>query len=402
MTRLPLLLLLGAACTPGTITGDGDLTNAEPLLETIPGKYNDMAADGDRVLIVAYDRRYGDLVAADWGPTAPLVFAPIAGVPAGPRDHASEGYRGGVAAPGADVGHWCSVALSRGRGLVAYHHATDGTLQFAAEAGSRWRTHEIDHDGERVGLYASLSVGPDGRPGVAYMVAGESRAELRWADATNDEPESTAQWRVQTIASAELADDPRPGDDMPRGLGLFASAAHLPDGSPAVAYYDRSNDALMLATRTAGGWNTQQIDEGAGQFASMVSGDDGTLHIAYRETRAGKLRYVAVRDGVASAIEIVDDGHREPNRHRVGAGAALALDTHGAPAIAYQDEFDVVPLLARRDATGWRRALLPGADTGFGFATSIAGFRGDLRVLTYGYDRSVYPPGALLLAEVTQ
>jgi hypothetical protein len=122
-----------------------------------------------------------------------------------------------------------------------------------------------------------------------------------------------------------------------------------PDGHPAVAYYDRTSDALGFAigTLTADGvtWATEEVDSypddnglnpgDAGKYASMAIASDGVVWIAYQDTSNGSLKY-AKRDTAGtwtSALADIGGGARSD----AGYWASLTLDSTGAPVVAHYD-----------------------------------------------------------------
>jgi hypothetical protein len=421
------------------------------------GRYLDMAAEGDRVVVVGYEDKYGDLVLADVDSEGHFDLEPVAGVPAGaPVVDVPEGYRGGVSAPGENVGAWASVALVDGKAHVAYQHLDDGTLLYGSE-GDTWQRHVVDpaEGGGWIGMYASLSVDASGVPGIAYLAtavpdgAGGFKSQLRWAQAATASPAATTDWSVSVIAEGGIPCAGLCGDetefacvkssntcamiestcsaacgdgqacvsatcvdivkaplseDLPDGPGLFASAARLPSGDPVVAFYDRTTGDLKLATFSAGTWTVSNLAVSPatdmGQWASLVVGGDGTLRVAFQDALADSLRYLEVSNGSVSPIETVDDGKRDPDRpHPVGAGATLFFDAGGQLGLAYQDSATNDLLLARRDATSgtWTHSDLMTGTIGYGFYNATAVSGGKTWVGSFVYNRNKFPPGEVVV-----
>lgn len=456
------LALVAAAATGcgGSVTGDDDDdTTMVPGLKTgAIGRYLDMAAEGDRVVAVGYEDKYGDLVLSDLSSSGKLHFKPVDGVPAGAAvvDN-PDGYRGGVAAEGENVGAYASVALIDGKAHAAYQHLDDGTLLYGSE-GATWERHVVDaaDGGGYVGLYNSLSVDASGVPGIAYLAtavpdgAGGLKSQLRWAQAASASPTATTDWSITVIAEAGIPCAGLCGDasafacvasnnkcamiestcssscadgqacvggscvgivkapaveDLPEGPGLFASAARLPSGDPVVAFYDRSGGDLKLATFSAGTWTITSVAVAAetdmGQWASLAVGGDGTVRIAFQDALADSLRYVEVANGSVGAIELVDDGVRADRPHPVGAAATLFFDAGGQLAVAYQDSAANDLLIGRRDAGGaWTHQELMTGAVGYGFYNAAAVSGGKTWVGTFVYDRTNFPPGEVVVQEL--
>jgi hypothetical protein len=444
----PALLALLAAGACGPKGGDDRLRRTH-----VPGRFGDIAADGNRAIVAAYEQQYGDLVVAEVGGDQ-LYFTPIDGVPDGPVEGAPTDYRGGVKAEGPDVGAWTSAVLVKGAGRIAYQDRSAGALKMAIEGDGTWLNHVVDGgSGGQVGRYAALVVDPAGGLGIAYMAervpaaSGQLLSQLRWAHSRSARPASSADWTIEVVAEAPsscagLCSDgqvcvaadkmchptgdgcgecgpgrgcvnskclriemPPVAADLPDGTGLFPSAVFLPDGRPAIAFYDRNAGDLLLARRGADGkWQTETVDGNkdadTGRFASLAVDQSGTLHLAFYDASNERLLYTARGSG-SGAIEVVDDGSRDDGVHPVGASATMILESNGQLAIAYQDMATVDLLLARRTGEGsWASKVLQNGDQGFGFYVSAARHGNDVLVSNYVYDAKLYPPGEVRLARL--
>ena len=199
-------------------------------------------------------------------------------------------------------------------------------------------------------------------------------------------------------------------------VGRFASIG-LVSGAPIIAYYDKANGDLRVATRTAPEtWQAERIDEGGlvaqgddddsaddstpapsqpadvGQYADLLVSADGTVHVAYYDASNGDLKLATGGFGdwtVTVAYEEGDVGHW-PSLYEEGGtvyvsfqdvgnydllygvvsggqvnsvelvddGEFVGADSSltfvgGEPAIMYQDAVNNDAMLARRDASGW-------------------------------------------------
>lgn len=321
------------------------------------GRYSDIAALGDRVVVSAYEESLGDLVLLDIDPTAAdgesavIDRYAIDGTPADQEPvFATCSYRGGVTAKGPDVGAWTSVVLARAgnkqRARVAYQHIDDRALAFALERGKQdWQVHQVDAaPGAVAGLYASLALDPDGLPAIAYTVAGIPRpdgsriTELRFARARVAEPTAPEDWTIQVVdqatiscaglcadgeqcvadmAGAEICARPTsdcpedcgaavcvegaclleipdpPAYDLPQGTGLFNNLAFLPDGQAAIAYYHRATTDLMLRVGTGGTWTAHPLDAAADT--------DTGMWVSMQVDRDGMV-HVAYQDALADQL----------------------------------------------------------------------------------------------------
>ncbi|MCA1665168.1 MAG: hypothetical protein LC659_13020, partial [Myxococcales bacterium] len=177
-----------------------------------------------------------------------------------------------------------------------------GALKFASFGAIRWHTHTVDvgigapaTGGDDVGRWTSMTMGPDGKPAIAYSawvqkgVSGMPESQLRWAQATTTTPTSSSDWTV-TVVDSRLAssngappasDMGAPGADMamapadmagttpadvllPEGVALMATAARQMDGSPGIAYYDRTRGNLRYVewNPTTMAWNKPTVLDG--------------------------------------------------------------------------------------------------------------------------------------------
>jgi MYXO-CTERM domain-containing protein len=330
--------LLAAVIAGGALAGCGGGASGPPSCSAeagLPtgalGRYLDMDADDKRTVAVGYEDKYGDLVFADVKSACPR-WQPVDGVPEGGAVvDEPDGYRGGVDAPGDDVGPYAQVTLFGGKARVAYQSVTVRSELFASEgADGKFTRHVVDLPAAgTAGFYTSMAQDVDGTLGIAYMVtnipngAGGFSAELRFAQSTTPNPASTGDWAITKIAIAPIkctglcvtaeaplcvisteactaedmtcaatcakgtgcvggtcvpVEDVPGAPGLPEGPGLFASAGYLPNGVPVVAYYDRTGGDLHLASSTTGSsWD--DVDLTAPELTEdppgLPSGDDG-------------------------------------------------------------------------------------------------------------------------------
>lgn len=179
-------------------------------------------------------------------------------------------------------------------------------------------------------------------------------------------------------------------DELPHGRGLFVSCAVDASGGLVAAWYDADRRALEV------GWSpfspsrvaTADAREGAdpGRHARIAVAADGRLGVAYRDERAGGLRYAeaATVSGPWASVEVdgAADG-RDP-----GAWPDLAFDAQSRPVIVYGDGVGRGIAIARRGAGGcWGRApvFTPSVDSDGGYAWPSVVARGDDDVWVAAY-----------------
>ena len=440
------------ACDCGGQAACGDVACLPGSLEHgAIGTWNAAARDGDRAVFTTYDESLGDvvlgeLVAGGGDPT----YAVVDGVPDETPTYDPGTYRGGVEAPGPNVGAHTTVALIGGKAFVAYQDLERHALRFAREtAPGTFSAHDVEvpDGGERIGAFASITARPGGGAAIAYLVTGVAAAdgaretELRLAVSGNPSPNSTTDWTVTTVASAttgcaglcasgqkcaEPAAEGEPElcvtpaactpdcandevcvagacraqvtaitDTTPGGLG-FPTALALPDGRLAVVYYDRVRSALIASVGQPGAATEVVLDDRGdrGMWAHAVVDGGGTVHVAYQEARGDQLYYTTLA-ATPGTPELVDDGQRPGDRpHNVGAGAAIWLDG-GTPKIAYQDGLASALVVATRGGATWTRSAPAASALLDGFHIAIAADGGVL--IWDALDKTKSPPTTLTI-----
>ncbi|MFH1810161.1 MAG: hypothetical protein ABIJ09_15550 [Pseudomonadota bacterium] len=449
----------GLSCAPGQLlvlenpdvmTGDiccpviCHCASLPPLQPGVVGRFASVAVGAGEVLVSAYDETFGDLVVAHYTSQADLKWLSyVDGVPAtGELGGDPNGPRRGIITPGPDVGLYTSLVVNgRGEPRVAYYDQDNGDLRMALFdlASGGWSVHVVDAERD-AGRYASMVLDPvSGRLRVAYMVSGltlngHAATALRVATSRNEHPQSSADWQLSTVETAEVRDpcddscgasrvcvlengapgcgqprsDCQPGcasgqscvDDggnprckatlppdlagLPRGVGLFASLIRTATDD-VVVYYDGLRGDLRGARISATGPQAPVVINGdgvdgrhggdVGRFASVAfDGVSNTLGVAYEDVTRHTLRFYRGVDLHGGGFEVIEDGAAHPpGVSFVGADAAMGYLPDGSAVVVYQDASFMDLAMARRDAqTGtWRRERLL-AEGAFGFDTAVA------------------------------
>ncbi|HUH05308.1 MAG TPA: hypothetical protein VML75_25090 [Kofleriaceae bacterium] len=415
--RWPVLLLASAVLLVGCSSsqdGDGGGDDLDPtVVHPGPtGRWASMAADDTRVLLAAYEQDFGDLVVATIDGEGRPVFRVVDGAPDGPVVLDPDGYRGGVNAPGGDVGAHTSIALAGGEARIAYQDLDRGALRYAREAGADWIATDVEVPGEGEaathGLYASLATDGDGLPAIAYMTmsyqapegddeAGAMHATLRLARAMLATPVGPEDWTVTVIdeATAPVVEG---FEDLAVGTGLHASLGFASSGSAVIAFYRQVTGDLVLAVESDEGFDLIELDAGPdrdrGQYASLAIADDDTVHVAYQDALADRMLAVRYAAGAIVGPEVIDDGRRDGDRpHAVGASARLVLVGDTA-VVAYQDgTTSDLMWAARTGDDGWIGGEVMTGELGYGFHIAAAAAGGAVWCSTYAYDPQRWPPG---------
>jgi len=192
--------------------------------------------------------------------------------------------------------------------------------------------------------------------------------------------------------------------DHPEGVGLYVHVGLLSDGSPVLAYHDRTEGLLRLAvgspTGDASAWVATTLAGDAytdvGLYASMAVDASDVLHISYTDAVEDELLYLqADTTGAVLLQEVVDDGFRplggpSEGHHVVGLDSKLVLDAAGTLHVFYQDGTTADLWHGVRQGTdSWQIEPLLEGDPGYGFFVDAAlDTDGTLWLAQYVYDRS--------------
>jgi hypothetical protein len=398
--QVPICSGAECGCTPDLLPGD-------------VGRFSSMALIAGSAYISAYNSTYGDLMVGKVTPSGVVSsWDFIDGVPDQAPDLANSKIRGGIMDKGDDVGRYTSIGVSSSnQPIVAYYDGTHGALKFATTGEIKWVSHIVDGSGsgnpmvgDDIGRWASMSVSPDGKPAIAYSawvmkgISGEPESQLRWAQAKVTNPTSPNDWDVIVLDARLLSSDGSPPGDMappppadmagvkppyellPEGIGIMASAARKADGSPGVAYYDRTRGNLRYTeydpkTQT---WSEPAILDGedgsgndlgdVGLYTSLAFDDNGAANITYENATHDSLLYYnsgtkmveVVDDGYHPADETTMDGLDSPVWHLVGDSSSLQISA-SRPVVAYQDSTVLELRLAARNSDGtWTKKFVAG------------------------------------------
>ncbi len=118
--------------------------------------------------------------------------------------------------------------------------------------------------------------------------------------------------------------------------GYEPSIATGEDGDIHIAYRNATDGDLLYATIEAGEWTTEVIDSDGdtGYDSSLAIDADGTLHVSYRSATERDLRYASKETDGDWELGLFDS----PNDS--GYYSALAVDSDGAAHIVYRDGTD--------------------------------------------------------------
>lgn len=436
-------------CTPVPVlcecTGDPDDIDPDDY-----GRFLSITAQDGDVYVACYSDRYTDLVIATVEGTG-LVPEAVDGVPDGPVEYDSTGYRGGVRARGDNIGTFTSSArASDGTLFVSYIDNTNNGVKLARGVPGAWNLSFIESytDENTKAWYTALHLTADGRPAVGYMVNGlvdptnpaARISELRYAEAAVVDPSDASDWSTEVVdqtsvpctglcstdelcvadtwlctaedtACAACADgegcvagvcvailEEQAYVDHPEGIGLYVHAGRLADGSPVLAYHDRTLGLARLAIHDGAAWQTHTLEgdeyHDFGLYISMAIDPSDAIHLSYTDAVNDELIYfVADTSGATVLREVIDNGIRADGGHVVGLDSTIFLD--GTTATVLHQDGTTLDLLisTRQGADDWAVSLLRTkelASHGF-FVDYAVDTDGTIWVAEYTYDWSVDP-----------
>lgn len=227
-------------------------------------------------------------------------------------------------------GRYGNIALRSGNPIFAFNDISTNSLSIVRcndPSCTSKVTTTADNTSANIGQYASMVLGPDGFPVVAYYDAVNKRPRL--LDCTNADCTSF-------LVRKDLAVDV--------DLGQYISLGLTPDGIATAAYYDAASTALEVArcdTTVCATPTRTRIKAGlVGEYASLKIAADQTPYIAYYNRSTKSLELVDCTNLTCSTrnTPIAIDNEADPAD--VGQWASLALGLDGFPVIAYYDAFN--------------------------------------------------------------
>lgn len=177
-----------------------------------------------------------------------------------------------------DVGRYPSLALNPTTNTLAigFEDTTLGHFKFAEQGAGGWTITTVDSATKQGGGYISMAFN-GGNPAMSYYDA--FNADLKYAERS-----SRGKWTATTVAAKN-------------SQGLYTDLAFTYDtNQPAIVYYNKTQDSIVLGYRTAGGtWNFEtQITGGGRNLAAAdgvsVGGEAPDLYLTYTDTGTFSLK----------------------------------------------------------------------------------------------------------------
>jgi predicted regulator of Ras-like GTPase activity (Roadblock/LC7/MglB family) len=194
----------------------------------------------------------------------------------------------------------------------------------AACSGGASTLSTVDSAGD-VGWYASIAIGADALPVMAYF--DNSNLDLKVAKCVN----AACSGGTSTLSTVDSTGD----------VGEYPSIAIGADGLPVIAYRDLTNFDLKVAkcvnaACTAGTSTISTVDSAGfmGLFASIAIGADGLPVIAYLDNSNGDLKAAKCANAACTGTSTLSTVDSAGN---VGYYISIAIGADGLPVIAYFD-----------------------------------------------------------------
>ncbi|MEZ4734451.1 MAG: hypothetical protein R3E79_45755 [Caldilineaceae bacterium] len=310
---LKLVKCGNATCTSG---------NSIQTIDSAGGRFTSLALDSSGNPVISYfDQTNDDLKL----------------VRCGTADCAS-GNSIQIVDSGGIVGLYTSLALdSSGNPVISYRDNTNGDLKLVhcgtADCASGNSIQTVDSAGN-VGAFTSLVLDSSGNPVISYMNLDNGDLKLVHCGTADCASGNS----IQTVDSDGFA-------------GYYNSLALDSSGNPVISYLGGSGDLKLARCGTpdcAGGNSIQTVDSVGfvGEYTSLALDSSGNPIISYHDDTNADLKLV--RCGTAdcaggNSFQTVDSAGD------VGFFTALALDSSGAPVIAYFDNTNTDLKLARSE-----------------------------------------------------
>jgi len=247
-----------------------------------------------------------------------------------------------TADPTEDMGRNCSLVVdSEGTPHIVYQDFVDGHLRYAVRQSGMWESMVIPHGG-KAGEYSALSLRGDQlivafRDDATYAVK-LLRATLPVA--------AEGDWGEPQVVDAS-------GGGSALAMGVDSA------GRVHVVYRD-AVDKLRYAMEKPDGWELHTVDGEAsvGLIADMLVDANNVVHVVYKDTSAGVLKYASNVYGMASgwfveSVTGVNDGACGGLSGKCGDYPSVQIDKIGRLHAVHYDPIGRRLLYARKSCLGY-------------------------------------------------
>jgi hypothetical protein len=257
---------------------------------------------------------------------------------------------------------------------LAYQDINNEVLRYARRyyLSGVWETGAADSDSNpssSSGLFASVAIDGSGNPVVAHYDGGLGNLRVAHWNGSGFVGEVVDEGDAPEVAEGE--------DPIDADVGQFPSI-QIVNGVEYIAYYDKANGDLLLASGGAGAYSFETIasDGDVGAWPDLLV-HDGDLHISFHDVGNQDLLYTVGAPG-SWDTRVVDDGEY------VGADSELIVTSSGVR-IAYFDGHNNDMMVATQVGDDWTVERRAGEDTAMGFFNELIETGGRVYVGCYDY-----------------
>lgn len=245
------------------------------------------------------------------------------------------------------------------------HHVVWSTprgVLYATDAGGQG-FGEPEEVTSQASLGASIALGQDGVPLVAYYVANEVRLSARRGGS----------WVTETVARlGRRVEDP-----------ALATAVGVSRGDPVVAYGE--NGSTRLARLAGGAWTSEAVPGPGGFALSMAVDAEGNPHLAYLDAGGGVHEAHSVGGGPWEVADLGTAGRPLSEAGDAPVGTSVGVDGEGRHYVAW-GRLDTPSVEVVTEAGGSFRPLPLGTPVEGGADPSLAVSRDGTLLVVAWYD----------------
>ena len=231
------------------------------------------------------------------------------------------------------VGIYASIAIDSSDAVhISYRDTTNGDLKYATcssgcTSASNWDIVSVDTTGY-VGTYTSIAIDSNDAVHISYrdtIAVGDLKYTTCSSGCT-----TASNWDIVSV-------------DTTGNVGAYTSIAIDSNDAVHISYFDDTNDDLKYATCSSGctsasNWNIVSVDTtgNVGAYTSIAIDSNDAVHISYRDSTNGDLKYATCSSGCTSASNW--DKVSVDTTGNVGYYTSIAIDSNDAIHISYNDD----------------------------------------------------------------
>ncbi|MEN0062636.1 MAG: hypothetical protein AAGA48_10835 [Myxococcota bacterium] len=274
-----------------------------------------------------------------------------------------------------DVGRYTSQRTAPdGTVWVAYHDNTNQQLKVAHRLGPGTWEDPVVIEGTG-GEFASMALNPVGRPIIAHIDSDASAVKITRLLEDG--------WRTDVVYEGRPQDAlDEQGNPIVRPAGLLHTRLIAQDGAETIALYNAARQSLVVLEGGGNEFEAREVDRSAdvGLWPSLERAGDDVV-VAYHDRENEDLK-LATRTGGTWSVEVVDEGQLR------GADTEVFI-RDGDVAIVYFDGFENDARLASRQNGTWALDRIGADDNAVGFHNEVVRAGGRFWAVSYSYTNGV-------------